>query len=301
MDDRIIALAAKQHGVVTRDQLLEAGRTSREVERRLASGELRRLHRGVYLLGHLREGLEPDRARAMAAVLACGAGALASHWHAAWLLELAPRPHGASPVDVRLPPDRGRIRRPGIRVHASAILRPTDATAVDGVPVTSPLRTIEDLAAAADPRALERVVARAERNGAVTPDDLRALAERRRGRPGAARLLALVAREGGPAFLRSALEERFRDFLADTGLPAPLFNATVLGREVDYFWARERLIVELDGYRWHRSRPSHSRDRKRDGDFVAHGYRVLRLTWEQVVDEPKRTLVTLTRTLGVPA
>lgn len=301
MDDRIITLAANQHGVVRRAQLLAAGVTSREVDRLLAGGGLRRMHAGVYLLGHLRGELEPERARVMAAVLAGGQGALLSHWPAAWLLELAPKPTPAAPIDIRIPPGRTRVRRPGIRVHTSSALPAADATSVDGVPATSPLRTIEDLATVADRRALERVVARAERNGLVTLDAMKARAERRRGRRGGPVLLAVLAQEGGPDFLRSELEERFRDLLAATGLPRPRFNAVVLGREVDCYWPGERLIVELDGYAWHRSRRSRDNDRRRDGDFVASGIRVLRLTWQQVVEEPKKTLVTVTRALAARA
>lgn len=297
-DERITALAGSQHGVVTRAQLLDLGVTPRRLDKLQASGLLRRLHRGVYILGHLRGPLEPERAPAMAAVLACGPGAVLSHWHAGGLLDLTPTPPVSASIHIRVPPGRTPARRPGIRVHTSAVLSLVDVTTVDSVPVTAAARTLCDLAAVADSRTLERAVARAARNGLITSDEIDGLVEQRRGRLGGPLLRAVVQREGRPAFTRSEVEDSFLDLIRGTGLAPPRVNVVLHGREVDFLWEYEGVVVEIDGFAYHSSRRSFASDRRRDGRFMARGIRVLRFTWEQVVHEPKATLVTLAQALA---
>lgn len=295
-DARIAGLAAGQHGVVTRAQLLEAGLTSGEVRTRRASGRLVPLHRGVYLLGELRGRFRPPRSAEMAAVLACGRGALVSHRTGAWLWRLVSRPGPSAPIEVTVPPDRCPARRRGIRAHRAFELPQRDVAAVEGVPVTSVGRTLCDLAASATRRDLERAVARAEREGLIEMGELEERVARLRGRPGV-RLLRLVI-SGGVAYTRSEVEHRFHELIRGTGIPGPGVNVVIHGYEVDFLWREQRLAVEIDGFAYHRSRESFARDRRRDAElFTAAGITVLRFTWEQIVHEPKRTLVTLARAM----
>lgn len=292
------ALAASQHGVVTRRQLLEAGFTPRQVDERLRTGRLRGVHQGVYLLGSLAGCLEPRRAVLMAAQLASGPGTLISHRHAAALQGLLPEPPRSAPVHVLVPADRTPARRSGIVAHQVASLRPDDATTVDGIPVTSTLRTLADLAGSVSSRELERAIARAERSRLVNDEDLRGLVVRHRGRPGARLLRAVVLRDGGAKLTRSEAERRFLELVRGTGLPAPEVNVQVHGYEVDFYWEAAAVVVEIDGYAFHNSRSSFRADHRRDTRlFGQAGIRVLRFTWEQVVDEPKPTLVALVRAL----
>lgn len=296
LEEPIAALAASQHGVVTRGQLLSVGLTSRQVELRLRRGRLRGLHRGVYILGHLRDGLEPRGAVEMAALLACGPGALVSHIHAAALWNLLPDP--PPPVHVVLPAGRTPTRRPGIVGHRAADLRPEDAATVEGIAVTSAVRTIADLAGLVAGRELERAVARAERIGLVSDAALKRLLARQRGRPGARLLRAVMLRDGGTALTRSEAEVRFLELVRDTGLAQPEVNVVVHGYEIDFYWPEHRTAVEIDGFAYHRSWHRFVADRRRDAQLISGaGIRVLRFTWQQVAHEPKATLVTLVRTL----
>lgn len=242
---RIAAIASLQHGVLTRAQLLEAGLTSDMVDGRVRSGRLCPLQRGVYLNGALVGPLEPERAREMAAVLACGPGALVSHESAAFLWALLHPHRGRVPVHVTIPgADRGR--RPGIRPHRVTVLPPEDRTVVDGVPVTTPARTIVDLAARVRPRVLEQVTAAAMRRDLADQEDVADVLARKSGARGAPLLRRLMATRRGPAFTRSEAEERFLTLIRGAGLPDPETNVHVGGSEVDFLWRAERVIVEVD-------------------------------------------------------
>lgn len=300
IDERIAHFSAAQHGVVTRAQLLSAGLTPRMVQSRLRSRRLRPLHRGVYLPGHLRGALEPMLAREMAAVLACGPGAVVSHRSAAWLWEIMARPADAlsSVVDVTVP-HLVRRQRPGIEVRRSGDLTAGETTMFDGIPVTTPGRTLRDLSTVVGRRELNRAAARAERRGFIADDELTSLISRHRGRRGAPLLRAAMAEDGGPTFTRSEAEERFLDLVRSGGLPLPETNIVVRDYEVDFFWRAERIAVEVDGFEFHASRRSFENDRRRDTDLAAHGIHVIRITWRQLVDEPGTILVSLARALAM--
>lgn len=297
LNEQVLVLAERQHGIVTRRQLLKAGVTSGRVDGLLRSGGLRRLHAGVYILGDLRGPLEPERARHMGAVLACGSGALLSHWHALELWSLGPKRPASDPVHVRMPPGRAPARRRGIIAHASVSLARGDAATVDRVLVTSPQRTLCDVAALADSRTLERAVARAEREGHVTARQLDALADRVRGRPGGPLLREVLGCAAGPAFTRSPAEDGLIDLIGGTSLPKPRTNDTVLGFEVDCYFPEARLVVEVDGYESHGRRPFFRSDRRRDNFLLNNGVEVLRFTWDDLVNKRDETLVTLTTAL----
>lgn len=167
----------------------------------------------------------------------------------------------------------------------------------EGLPVTAPARTLLDLGAVVDMRSLERAVNKALVTRIVDERALRRAVERLRGRPGAAALKGVLDRLDGPSLTRSEAEDRMRELLRRSGLPAPRANARVGGYEVDLLWRDERLVVEIDGYAFHSGRVAFERDRVRDADLQALGLRVLRVTWRQLVGEPEAVIARIARVL----
>jgi very-short-patch-repair endonuclease len=288
-EDRISAIARSQHGLITRSQLLEAGVRSSAIGRRAVGGRLRRLHRGVYLVGPIL----PPRGRELAAVLACGPRACLSHISAGGLWGFAAAPD-AGPVHVRVPGGRGGDR-PGIRVHGTEALAPDERQVVNRIPVTAPGRTLLDLAAVVGRKEFERAVARAERKGLIDRDGLSALAERSKGLKGAPALREIV--EAGATFTRSEAERRFLELVRNARLPLPESNVTLHGYEVDFLWRKDRVIVEVDGFRYHSSSFTFERDRQRNARLAGHGFQVIRLAWHQIVSEGAATAVQIGRAL----
>jgi very-short-patch-repair endonuclease len=300
VEHEIGRITARQHGVVTRAQLLELGLAPGSVDARVRSRRLRPLHRGVYLPGALVGALVPARAREMAAVLACGQGAVISHESAASLLDLLPAPTGSAPVHVTV--ERRDPRRPGIRVHRVRSFAAADRGLVDGIPTTTPARTLLDLAGSARDRQLEQAVAQAERLEYIDRQALAGTVGSMEPRRGRRRLLRILEGASPPALTRSKAEERLRALLIRAGLPLPRTNARIGGYEVDCLWPDRGVAVEVDGFAYHRSRTSFEADRRRDFELAARGIQVVRVTWRQIVDEPEALLVRLTRTLmrGAP-
>lgn len=293
--DLIEGTANAQHGIVSRAQLLDSGLPESTIDRRLRSGRLRPVHRGVYAL---RGGLGLH-ARAMAATLACGARSFVSHVTAAALTDIVPEPDRTEPVDISLP-GRGHRRVAGIHKHADRQGAPEDVTALDGIPITTPIRTLIDLASVFDFRGLERAVARSERNGLVTADLLRRALAGLSAQRGVAKLRQLLG-QAERILTRSAAEEILLQLVRAAGLPMPRANVRIGRYEVDFLWPAERVIVEVDGYRYHSSRHHFEEDRARDAFLVSRGYRIIRLTWKQLTDEDQRlqTLVRLAQVLAV--
>ena len=176
--------------------------------------------------------------------------------------------------------------RPGLRTHSSATLSPRDRRWVNRIPVTSPARTVLDLAPRHPEARLERVVADAERRGLLRPSDLVEQLERNPRRRGSAALRSVLGLKGGPAFTRSDAEARLLKLVRKAGLPVPESNAIVAGYEVDLFWREARVIVEFDSFAFHGDRHAFEQDRLRDAELQAAGFRVIRVTWRQLVDDP---------------
>jgi very-short-patch-repair endonuclease len=288
------AIAERQHGVVSLGQLNVAGLDKHAVLHRARTGRLRRLHQGVYAVGH--GALHPE-ARWMAAVLACGGGprtspgrsrgildcwgAALSHRSAAALWELLP-PGGGS-VDVSVPGDGGRRRREGIRLHRSLSLLPADVTLRRGIPVTNPARTILDLRRAAG------------RQSAVAPAALRRAIRQ------AGVLGFPIGGEAARDRTRSDLERDFLRLCGRYGLPKPEVNVRVGRHLVDFLWRGRMLVVETDGYRYHRGRAAFEDDRARGLDLRARGFEVIRLAEKQVEAEPRRVAEVVGAALRVRA
>jgi hypothetical protein len=295
---QIAKIAARQHGVVSTHQLLDLGLTRSAVNQRVAAGRLHRVHPGAFAVGHpilSREGAY------MAAVLACGPGALLSHRSAAALWDL--RRSERSRIDVTAPGRRRRaIRR--IEAHRSRTLVPRDAARVKNIPCTSVARTLVDLAEVVDLRALERACEQAEILNLFNAEALANALARVRGRHGAPKLRAVLgAAAPGETLTRSELEERFLALCGAAGLPRPEVNAWIPfaggeGAEADFLWRGRGLIVETDGHATHGTRRAFERDRRRDQRLALAGYRVIRFTWRQVARDPGEVAQTVRQLLA---
>jgi very-short-patch-repair endonuclease len=270
-------------GVISRPQLRDLGLSDDAIDRRADAGRLHRVHRGVYAVGHT---VLTARGRWMAAVLAAGPGAALSHASAAALWDL--RRSAATIVDVSVPSRAGRMKRPGLRIHRPRTLRGSEITTRDRIPVTTPARTILDLAPGLQPHRLERLLDQAEILELTDYPALGAMARAHPGHRGAKRLARVLAEyEAGATLKRSDLERLFLALCDEHDLPAPHVNHPVAGKEVDFLFAEQRLIVEADSWRFHKTRQAFERDRGRDAMHLRAGYRTLRLTDRQLERRPR--------------
>lgn len=283
-DAAIAELAGRQHGVVARRQLISLGLGEDAIDARLCLGRLHRLHRGVYAVGHQ---VVPREGRWMAAVLACGDGAVLSHRSAAALWGIATF---SGKIEVTTP--RDTRSRDAIRRHC-AFLPPDEVAVVDGIPVTSVNRTLFDYAGVSSLDRLEAAIREAEYRRLWDHLSLPALLARYPGHRGNAGMrLCLERLNKTVGFTRSDLEELFLPFLDRFGLVRPHLNARLHVRgewiEVDCLWRKERLVAELDSRSAHETRSAFETDRQRDRRLQAEGWRVIRVTWRQLNDEPER-------------
>ena len=268
--------------MVVRWQLLEAGVTVGAIDYALHTGRLRQVHRGVYMIGGAAVCIE---ARWIAAVLAYGPGAVLSHRDAAalWRLLFPPR---RKMVDVTTP-RRSRNGYDGIDLHRTRSLSSPSVTVVRAIPVTTVSRTLVDLADVAPDNHLCRAVEEADRLGWLDLRDLDARMRELNGRHGLPKLQRLLERHRPTGFSRSDLERRFLSLIAAVGLPPPLVNKKLQGVEVDFHWPDRRLVVEVDGYEWHRTRARFVDDRARDRALTVAGWRVLRVPDETLEHDPR--------------
>jgi Transcriptional regulator, AbiEi antitoxin/Protein of unknown function (DUF559) len=274
-------LAGRQHGVVTRRQLLELGFNRREIEHRVARGRLHPVTRGVYAVGWPR--LTRER-RWMAAVLACGDGAMLSHRSAAALWGIGTERRGLTDISVRRCCE---LKRPGLRARSRPTMTQDDILRQHGIPVTSPTRTLIDLATELGPLGVERAVNEADKRDLVDPETLRSRLSHYEGEPGAP-LLRKILDKRTFHLSDSDLEILFRPIAAEAGLPFPLGKQVVNGWEVDFYWPDLGLVVETDGLRYHRTASSQTRDARRDRTHALAGMTPLRFTHYEVRYEPGR-------------
>jgi very-short-patch-repair endonuclease len=279
-------LVSRQHGVVTRRQLLDVGLSSDAIGHRLSTGRLHRVHRGVYAVG--RPELS-QRGRWIAAVLSCGPAALLSHCSAAALWGIwTMTPVG---VDVVVPHSAYR-RRPDILVHRRVDLGAEHRRVRDGIPVTDIVSTLIDLSTCTGPGRLDRAVNDADRLGLIDPETLRSALDFVPPRPGVASLRSLLdSHTFAPT--DSVLERQFLRLAREAGLPPPRTQAVVNGFRVDFFWPVLGLVVETDGLRYHRTPAQQKRDRLRDQMHTAAGLTTLRFAAAQVRHESDQVQKTL--------
>jgi hypothetical protein len=293
--DRFIArLAAEQGGIVDHGQLRDLGLSATAIGRRIRAGLLHPQYPGVYAVGHPLLSLEGRR---WAAVRACGPRAVLSHVTAAdaWGLR-----RSSSPVIDVTVPDRSGRRHPGIRIHRPRQLPADEVCALLGLPITTPARTLLDLAAAGlRGRPLEAALDHAERRRRVDWDEVRHLLERHAGRRGTRELRATLSRYApGSMETLSVLEEIVLELCDDYGLPRPVTNAVVEGRRRDFSWPAARLVVEADSFTWHRSPSALNDDRERDVELTLAGWTVLRFTYEQCTKRRDYVQRCIRRALG---
>jgi very-short-patch-repair endonuclease len=286
---KIAAIAGRQDNVVTREQLTQVGLGVGAIAHRLVAGTLQRLHRGVYLLGAAPPSAE---ARARAAVLVCAPAAYLSHRSAAALWRLLPE-IPVEDLDVTVV-GRNPGVHPGLRVHRSRTLGRPDIRHRHGIPLTSPARTLCDLAATEPTNVLERALNEARVLGLAKQRELDAALKRAQTRKGTA-LLRLL--NENPTITRNDAERKLLKLISDANLPRPLTNAPLQGYNVDFLWPAQRLIVEFDGFASHGHRHAFEKDRRRDRTLVAAGYRVIRITWRQLVEEPLAVIASVAQAL----
>jgi very-short-patch-repair endonuclease len=293
--DLIRTIAERQHGVVAWRQLVTAGVDPSRIRRWRGDGRLVVQRRGVYSLGH---ALLSTEGRWMAAVLACGEGAVLSHHSAAVLWGL--RSSGAPAIDVTVPL-HGPRRRPGdLRTHRSSLAGPSFATVRSGVPVTTVAWTLLDLAAVISRHRLRRAVEQADRLELLDVCAIeRAMVASPR-RPGTPALRAVLDDMGvhGISLTRSDVEAALLQLCVEHGLPRPYVNHIVNGVEADFSWPTHRLIVEVDGWAYHRGRAAFASDRARDRRALAAGWRVARFTAVEVSRTPQVVAEELQRLLA---
>lgn len=273
-DAKLAEIAARQHGVATISQIRAAGWNKNAVSKGSREGRLHRLHRGVYAVGHRAPSLARDW---MAAVLACGEGAVLSHASAAALWGLLRPIEG--PVDVSVPSSSGRLNRREIRLHrCRSLVSPgfddirgrelTLVTVRNRIPVTTVPRTIDDLRGAVPPYLVRRATRQAELAGYRIQG-----AETKR--------------------TRSDLEGDFLDFCRRQGIPCPEVNVKVGSFEVDFLWRDKRVVVETDDFRYHRGSVAFEDDHAREPELRRRGFAVRRFTGRQIDEESDRVAADL--------
>ena len=293
--------ASAQHGVVAKGQLRQCGLDGKAIANRVRRGHLHPVFRGVYAVGH--DALT-STGRFAASVLACGDGAVLSDHAAAAHLKLRTGDDdrhtwdGERRPQVTVPRAGGR-KIDGIRVHRRN-LDPRDVWTRDGIRVTSAARTILDMAATMAAADLRRMVRQAQAERRVNVRQLLDVLARHRGHRGAGRLRAVIA--DGPTPTRSVHEDNVLDLIAQAGIERPEVNPRIVlgGRpiEPDMLWRRQRLVIECDGRRWHSGALAQEDDAARQALLEAHGYRVLRITWNQAVHHPQQTVARIRAALA---
>jgi very-short-patch-repair endonuclease len=284
------ALARRQHGVVSRVDLLSLGFSPKAIRHRVADGRLHPIMRGVYTVGWPQAN---RKQRWMAAVLACGEGACLSHRSAGALWGIAQEGWpGLVDVSVRRHCD---LRRPGLRIRVRCRLLRENITVSDGIPVTIPAQTLLDLATKLSPGQLERAVNEADKRDRIDPESLRMALDDYAGQPGVRVLRTLLDRQ---TFRLSDtdLEVIFRPIAMRAGLSTPLTKELVNGFEVDFYWPDLGLVVETDGWRYHRTASAQTRDALRDQTHTAAGLTPLRFSHYQVKYEQRHVRDVLSRT-----
>jgi very-short-patch-repair endonuclease len=280
-------LARRQHGVLTRRNLLALGFTEKGIRHRLATGRLHTISTGVYAVG--RRELTP-RGRWMAAVLACGDGAMLSHRSAAELWRIGYE-GGVIDVSVRR---RCEIHRKGLKVRGRPSLAAGSVVQRYGIPVTDPVQTLIDLTMELKPVQVERAVNEADKHDLVDPETLRIALRGRVGEPGVKHLATLLDRHTF-RLSDSDLEVLFRPLARAAAFPPPKSKHWVLGYETDFYFPEQGLIVETDGLRYHRTPAQQARAAKRDQTHTAAGFAVLRFTHWQVKYAPTEVTDVLRR------
>jgi very-short-patch-repair endonuclease len=286
--DRLIGrIAAGQRSVASAEQLYARGISKRAIEYRVAAGRLHVVFRGVYSFGC---GELPPLGREQAALLACGKRAFLSHATAAAVWELGPE----LPFEVQVSVvGRRCASRKGIRVHEIKAIDRREVKRHQGLWISTPARAILELAATTPAKQLTNAIDEGLARRLFIPRQLQEVLTRNRPCRGAARLAAILGDPTATAVSRSKREKALLRLIRDAGLPLPQTNVPFGRFNLDFFWPRERLVVEIDGYNFHRGPSAFGRDREKDLAVRAANLDLLRFTGDHVLKQPWMVLATI--------
>ena len=282
-DPEVLRLAGLQHGHVLRSQLLEAGIGRSALAHRRKQGWLNLVLPSVYRLVGAPQG---RLGRAMAAALFCGGHGLVAGDAAAgiWsMLDTTQQPAVNAPVEVLLVARNARTV-PGVRLHRVKQLARQDVRWRSGIPLTSPARTLLDLAGTMDEFGLEAALSMAFRNNLVRRSQLTDVMARNPRAKGVGRLRALLDQTDSLQDTRSGYERKLLKLLEAAELPMPVTNVTVANKTVDGLWPALKLVYELDGWRYHRDK--FEQDRLRDQLVLIAGHQLFRISCRQIDFSP---------------
>jgi predicted transcriptional regulator of viral defense system/very-short-patch-repair endonuclease len=296
-DQRLARIAARQHGLVSHRQLAAVGLSPNAVAGRVEKGRLERLHRGVYAVGHVERTSE---SRWMAAVMACGSGAVLSHLDAAALWKI----YAGEGARVHVTTTRkAGLHVDGVSVHRARRLHPEDVAVKDRIPVTTVARTLVDLTDLLAGDRLLRAIREAEFLRLLDLNTLNAAIQRAHGRKRLRVLKQGISAHTPGQIVREELEHRFLELVRAAGLPPPETNVKIKARgrtyEIDCLWREQRVAVELDGRAAHARTTAFEEDRRKDAALNAIGLRPLRFTWFRVTNEPADVIAELEATLAL--
>lgn len=280
IDGVISSFASAQKGVVHRCQLLDAGVTPAQIKWRLANGRLFEIHRGVYLVGHTEM---PPLAKEIAAMFACGAGAVVRHRSAGAFWKICSIADYA-PARIAIPAAR-RVKRPGIHVVRTD-LRLSEWTVREGIRWTTPIRTVLDLAVTEDTGELEYIVSQAEYRRRLNGASVQEYLKRNPGHPGASNLCDVMDIEGGAQRTRSKGERQLLRLLREGGFSGYILNSDIFGPELDVVWPHLRLAIELDGRAGHDGTVAFERDRRKIRSQAVNGVVIVPVTGRMLSREP---------------
>jgi very-short-patch-repair endonuclease len=293
-ESEIARLAGHQRTMLGIEQLLACGLGKGAVKYRVRTGRYTEVFRGVISVV---SDEFPPLAREQAALIACRAGAFLSHHTAAFIWGL--RQNHPHDIDVTVV-DRYVRSRKGIRVHHTCAVDKRDVRRHEGLWVSSPARALLEIAATLNQTDLRDAVGNGIESRRIKPGDLEDILARNEGRRGSARLANVTGDPDAVAITRSKAERAFLKLIRDAHLPIPEVNKP-LGRYVpDFMWREQKLIVEIDSYRYHGGPDAFENDRNKDLAYRDAGFDVLRFTRNQVIYEPAMVLVRVAQALARP-
>ncbi len=300
VDEALARLAAAQEGVFTIEQIADCGLSASGVWKRRQNGRLHLVHARVYSLAP--PSLLSREGRWLAAVLACGPGAVLSHRSAAALHGL--RPTERSGIDVTIP-HRSSRQHHGVDIHRSITLTAKDVTIVRNIPCTTIARTTLDIAEVIRPRQLERMFEQAEQEEVLDFRALQGQIDRNPTRAGAARIQALMGEyQADMGATWSELEADFKAMIGGTGVPMPQINQFIVlddggvAIRADFYWPAHRVVVETDGWKFHRTRGAFELGRRNDQRLTVAGFRVVRMTHRQIKRQAPAMAAVIVRLLA---
>lgn len=287
------SIAGHQYGIVTRAQLRGIGLSDRTIDHWIAIGRLHVVYPTVYLVGHR---VMPSLARELAAVLACGSNAFLSHRSAIELWRMLPPRDGfALQVTTR----NRRIQGPGnLRVHVSETLSDRYVTRRLRIPATTPTRAIIEFSSQATEIELGRAYEEGLIKGFYTREKMIATLMDHRGHRGVRAVRALVDRDEPPSVTIEVAHRMLLELIRRSPLPHPATEAQVGAYRADILFAREKVVVEMDGAAFHSTGGKREADTTRDAEMVGRGYVVLRVTWSQLTKRPSELIDRIARALA---